>query len=139
MMSNLDKSISRSAFWERLSGNRLKKILYDLISELMVQLSASVQLNADILKQLGVTAIKLVDSTSITLSAKAKNTFPGTRTKASIKWHASTDLLSGLLSWFQLTPGKRHDRTCFPDFASLKGTLVIFDLGYWDYSWLSRI
>lgn len=139
MMSHLGQSISRSAFWERLSRNRLKQSLHALIAELMVQLSASVQLNTSILKQLRVTSIKLVDSSSITLSVNAKNVFPGTFTKASIKWHASLDLLSGLLSWFQLTPGKMHDRTCFPDFASLKGALVIFDLGYWDYSLLYAI
>jgi len=139
MMSNLDKSISRSAFWERLSGSRLKRSLHALTKELMAKLSDSAQLNTSILKQLSITAIKIVDSSSITLEANAKNAFPGTRTKASIKWHASFDLLSGVLSWFQLTPGKNHDLTCFPDFASLKEALVIFDLGYWNYSLLYNI
>ena len=139
MISHLNQSISRSAFWERLSGNRLRRSLHDLITELMAKFSALHQVNETILKKLGVTAIELVDSSSITLLAKAKHDFPGTRTKASIKWHASVDLLSGLLAWFQLTPGRRHDRTCFPDVASLTGKLVIFDLGYWDYSLLYSI
>jgi putative transposase len=60
-------------------------------------------------------------------------------TKASIKWHASFDILTGLLVWFQLTPGKRHDSKCFPEITSLKGKLVIFDLGYWDYAVLHAI
>lgn len=139
MMSHLNKSISRSAFWERLSGNRLRRSLQDLITELMVKLAASHQVNETILKKLGVTAIELIDSSSITLLVKAKNDFPGTRTKASIKWHACFDLLSGLLAWFQLTPGKRHDSTCFPDAASLKGKLATFDLGYWNYDLLYSI
>lgn len=139
MMGHLNKSIGRGAFWERLSGNRLKRNLQDVITELMARLATSVQVNGTILKRLGVTAIELVDSTSVTLLAGAENAFPGTRTKASIKWHTSFDLLSGLLAWFQLTPGKRHDRKCFPDFASLKGKLVIFDLGYWDYALLYAI
>ncbi len=139
MMSHLKKSIGRGAFWERISGNRLKRNLQGVITELMEQLATSVRVNAMILKQLGVTAIEIVDSSSITLLAGAKNAFPGTRTKASIKWHANFDLLNGLLAWFQLTPGNRHDRNCFPDFASLKGKLVIFDLGYWDYGLLYAI
>jgi len=139
MMGHLDNSISRGAFWERMSGNRLKQNLQDVITELMRRLATSIRVNETILKQLGVTAIEIVDSSSITLSAAAEKAFPGTRTKASIKWHASFDLLSGLLAWFQLTPGKRHDRKCFPDFTSLKGKLVIFDLGYWDYGLLYDI
>jgi hypothetical protein len=139
MMGHLNKSISRSAFWERLSGNRLKQELRDVVAELMGRLTTSVRVGEEILKQLGVTAIWVVDSSSITLLEGAKNAFPGTRTKASIKWHASFDVVTGLLIWFQLTPGSRHDRKCFPEVASLKGTLVIFDLGYWDYGLLYAI
>ncbi len=139
MISHLTKSIGRGAFWERLSGNRLKRNLQAVMRELMVQLATSVRVRETILEPLGVTAIELVDSSSMTLLAKAKNAFPGTRTKASIKWHANFDLLSGLLVWFQLTPGTRHDRNCFPDVASLTGKLVIFDLGYWDYALLYGI
>jgi Transposase DDE domain len=92
-----------------------------------------------ILKLLGVTAIWLVDSSSVKLWASAKNHFPGTRTAAGIKWHASFDLLTGMLTWFQLTPTKTHDRKCFPAVELLKGKLVIFDLGYWDYGLLYAI
>ena len=139
MIGHLNKSIGRGAFWERLSGNRLKRNLQDVITELMAQLATSVRVNETIQKPLGVTAIELVDSSSMTLSAGANNAFPGTRTKASIKWHASFDLLNGLLTWFQLTPGNRHDRNCFPEVASLEGKLMISDLGYWDYALLYAI
>jgi IS4 transposase len=75
----------------------------------------------------------------MTLWARAKDRFPGTRTAAGIKWHASFDLFTGLLTWFQLTPTKTHDRKCFPDVKLLKGKLVLFDLGYWDYGLLQAI
>jgi IS4 transposase len=81
----------------------------------------------------------LVDASSITLRASAKNHFPGTRTAAGIKWHASFDILTGMLTWFQLTPTAVHDRKCFPEVALLKGKLVICDLGYWDYGLLYAI
>ena len=139
MMGHLNKSISRSAFWERLSGNRLKQNLRGVVAELMGQLTTSFRVGEEILKQLGVIAIWVMDSSSITLLEGAKKAFPGTRTKASIKWHASFDVVTGLLIGFQLTPGSRHDRKCFPEVTSLKGVLVIFDLGYWDYGLLHAI
>ena len=36
-------------------------------------------------------------------------------------------------------PTKTHDRKCFPAVELLKGKLVIFDLGYWDYGLLYAI
>jgi hypothetical protein len=44
-----------------------------------------------------------------------------------------------MLCWNQITPGTTHDRKCFPEIASLVGKLIIFDLGYWDYSLLQSI
>jgi hypothetical protein len=82
MMAHLNKSIGRGTFLERLSGNRLKRNLQGVITELMVRLATSVQVSETILKRLGVTAIELVDSSSVTLLAGAENAFPGTRTKA---------------------------------------------------------
>jgi hypothetical protein len=113
MISYLNKSISRSAFWERLAGDRLKKLLRLVVAELMVQLTGSGITGAHLLEQLGVTAVWLVDASSITLCDEAKNHFPGTRTAAGIKWHAGFDLLTGLLTWFELTPTATHDRKCW--------------------------
>jgi len=139
MKSQLNREISRSAFWERLARDRLKGYLRQVVAELMVTLTVSVTTGHQLLQQLGVTAIWLVDSSSMTLWASAKNRFPGTRTAAGIKWHAGFDLLAGMLTWFQLTPTKTHDRKCFPAVELLKGKLVIFDLGYWDYGLLYAI
>ena len=139
MKSQLNTEISRSAFWERLARDRLKDYLHQVVAELMVTLTSSVLRGNQILKSLGVMAIWLVDASSVKLWARAKNHFPGTRTAAGIKWHASFDLLTGMLTWFQLTPTKTHDRKCFPAVDLLKGKLVIFDLGYWDYGLLYAI
>jgi len=139
MKAQLNEDISRSAFWERLSRQRLKNFLKAVVAELMTQLSTSALIGTRLLSQLGVCGIWLVDSSSISLWDGAKSAFPGTRTSAGIKWHASVDLLTGVMNWFKLTPTSRHDRTCFPDIQSLKGVLVIFDLGYWDYGLLFSI
>jgi len=139
MKSNLKTDISRSAFWERLSRKRLKKFLILVVSTLMSQLSGGVLVGAEILSLLGVSGIFLVDSSSFTLWDGAKNDYPGTFTTASIKWHACFNLLSGRLSWFELTPTNVHDRKRFPELRQFKGKLVIFDLGYWDYALLLSI
>jgi hypothetical protein len=139
MMSYFNKQLSRSAFWERLAGNRLKKYLRLVVAELMAQLTGSVVHGTDLLEQLGVTAVWLVDASSITLCDEAENHFPGTRTAAGIKWHGGFDLFTGLLTWFELTPTATHERKCFPALEMLKGKLVIFDLGYWDYALLYAI
>lgn len=139
MKAHLNKEISRSAFWERLSRDRLKNCLRGVVAELMVTLTSSVTIGHQILKQSGVTDIWVVDSSFITLWTRAKNHFPGTRTAAGIKWHTAFNVLTGMMTWFQLTPTATHDRKCFPAVNLLKGKLVIFDLGYWDYGLLYAI
>jgi len=132
-------SISRSSFWERLSRKRHISFLELILSELMKQLSTPLLIGDSILKQLGVTEICLVDSTSIKLPSWASKFFPGTGSAAAIKWHTCINVFSGMLFWSQITSGRVHDRKCFPEIARLIGKLVIFDLGYWDYGLLQEI
>jgi len=139
MKSQLNTDISRSAFWERLARDRLQDYLSHVVAELMVTLTSSVLRGHPLLKALGVMAIWVVDASSIKLWTRAKDHFPGTRTAAGIKWHTSFDLLTGMLTWFQVTPTKTHERNCFPALELLKGKLVLFDLGYWDYGLLYAI
>ena len=139
MMGILGESYSRSAFWERLSRVRLKKFLRDIVAKLMANLKEPIGISRTILDSLDIKGIRIVDSSSITLKECAEKSFPGTFTSASIKWHACFDVLSGLMTWFQLTPGNVHDSRCFPNVESLSGILVIFDLGYYDYGLLYAI
>ena len=140
IMYSFEEEYSRGAFWERLSRPRLKEFLKNIVAELMGNLRASVGIiRKEILVSLGVKGIQLIDSSSITLKEGAKKSFPGTFTSAAIKWHMCVDLLSGLMTWFQLTPGRANDGKCFPDIKSLKEILVIFDLGYYDFKLLYAI
>ena len=126
-------SISRGAFWERLAGNRLNKIMRSLVEELMSNTVGIALYDSNILQLLNILEIYIIDSSIITLCDKASKDFPGVSTKAGIKWHACFSLLSGKLEWFKLTPSKVNDRKCFPDVKSIKGKLIIFDLGYFDF------
>lgn len=133
MKSNLDRDIKRSAFWERLSRERLKKFLRMIVGELMTNLATSVSPGKHLLSQLNVTDIWIADSSTITLKDGAKNKYPGTGSAAGIKWHACFSLMTGLMNWFQLTPSSTHDRKCLPEIRQLKGKLIILDLGYYDF------
>ena len=139
IMSHLSKPISRSSFWERLSRKRLFFFLEQILSELMKQLTVPLFSKEQILNQLGVCAIYIIDSTTITLPAWAAKYFRGTGSAAAIKWHTCIDVMQGTLCWNQITSGRTHDRKCFPDIIGLVGRLVILDLGYWDYSLLQAI
>lgn len=136
IMKQTQKKIGKSSFWERLTTIRLQKFLKGVVSELMIRLNTDSGVSNQLLMKLGVTGIRLFDSSSITLRNGARKYLRGTRTSAGIKWHCGFDVLSGLMIWYRLTPTKTHDRKCFPKIDSLVGKLVIFDLGYWDYGLL---
>lgn len=139
IVARFGKKTSRSAFWERLSRDRLKNILKEMISQLIVDFSTAAVLGTNILTLLGVSAVLLIDSSSMTLWDGSAENFPGTRTFAGIKWHGCFDLFSGAATWLETSSTSVHDRKCFPDVKTLTGKLIIFDLGYWDYGLLISI
>jgi len=139
MKNNLNKNIKRSAFWERIASNNTKVYLKNIVAELMGKFTSKLLVGNNILKQLNVSAIWIIDSSTITLKEDAKGYFPGSGSAAGIKWHACFDALSGTMEWFRLSPSSTNDRKCFPDLALLKNKLIIFDLGYYDYGLLLAI
>ena len=139
MINTFDISISKGAFWERLSRKRLRNILRDILADLIKKIPSLAIAGEEILNKLKVTSILLIDSSSITLMDGAQESFPGTRTVAGIKWHACFNLLSGKMEWFSTSSTSVNDRKCFPNVDWLNGKLIIFDLGYWDYSLFSEI
>ena len=91
MINHLDQSLSRSAFWERLTRPRLRRLLAGVVALLMGTLAGALGVDTRLLAAMGVTGIRLLDSTAITLWDGAQNAFPGTRTWAGLKWHACVD------------------------------------------------
>jgi len=133
MKSKTEKDAKKSSFWERLAGNRLKKLLKAAVSKLLIQLGTTVIGPKGLLKQLGIIDILIVDSCTFTLWNGAQDDFPGIKTYAGIKMHAGFNLLTGKFNWFEMTPSSTHDQKGFPDLQSLVGKLVIVDLGYWNF------
>lgn len=142
LMSSLGAALARSSFWQRLSSKRLTSFLSGGIRDLVQNLAGKLSINQDILAKLGVTGVYLHDSSSVTLPKGAKADFPAPRSNvipAAIKWHLCLNLFSGIGEWFCLTEATCHDRNIFPPLEMLKGALIIFDLGYWDYQLLADI
>lgn len=68
----LGKGIKRASFWERLAGNPLKKHLQIIITDLIKQFNSGLSFGNDILTLLNVSAILVIDSSTITLIDSAK-------------------------------------------------------------------
>lgn len=142
IISSLNETIARSTFWQRLSSKRLTDTLSHTIRRLVGELAGSLSINQDILAKIGVANVYLHDASSVTLPSGAKSDFPAPRSNvipAAIKWHLCLNLFSGIGEWFCLTDAKTHDRNGFPPLGILKGALIIFDLGYWDYQLLADL
>ena len=131
--------ISRGSFWERLAGNPLKIIMESLVALLISNTVGQALTDYKILESLKIGGILILDSSTITLNDLAEKQFPGTKNKAGIKWHNCFDLLSGKTIWFKLSESRKHDSNFFPPLDLLKGKLIIFDLGYFEYQLMSNI
>jgi hypothetical protein len=102
----------------------------------MARLCSNLQISSEILKKLQVKQIFILDSTSCSLPKKAKIEFPAPRrnvSPAGIKAHTLMDLFGNAVKWFELSPATTHDSLRFPPISMLKGSLILFDLGYWDF------
>lgn len=139
MIYTFEVRISKGAFWERLSRKRFKNILQTILADLIKKMPSLTIIGEEILDKLKVSSILLIDSSSITLWDGAKKSYPGSRSYAGIKWHACFNLLSGKMEWFSTSASSAHDRKHFPDIDLLKGKLIVFDLGYWDYGLFDAI
>jgi hypothetical protein len=134
--------MDRGSFWERLSAKRMVTLLTFLVMQLMEELGRHCGIGKELLTVLQVKAVYLLDSSSSTLPEGAKKAFPAPRSNviaAALKFHCLFDLFGGTMKWFALTEAKQHDRKGFPPLELLKGSLIIFDLGYWDYCLLAAL
>lgn len=144
MCTFLGINIGRSAFNERIGTKSLAQQLLQVIALMLQELqrlhfeqSEKPKQAKIITKKLGVSDIVAVDGSMVTLWDGLKDAFPGTFMSASIKLHFCTNLLTGLVDWFELTAGSTHDSQCFPVLKAK--TLYIIDLGYWSYSLMNQM
>jgi len=138
-ISALGVEVERSSFWERLSTTRLTKFLSKVVTSLASVEAGRIISGTKIIDKLGIKGICLLDSSSITVPKGAAKDFPAPRNNvvpAATKWHFCVGLFGQVTDWFCITDATTHDRKVFPPLEMLKGCLIIFDLGYWDYQLL---
>jgi hypothetical protein len=133
---------SRSGFWRKMASESLTKILEIALEAWMQYFSKALALPPDFLKKLGVKEIFALDSTTLTLPEEAQADYPGVKRKggeAAIKVHALLSITRGILAWFDLSSGKSHDSQHVPSVKMLAGSLLLMDLGYFDYSFFVEL
>lgn len=122
--------IVQSTFNERMRTDSLVLHLKDALKTVMTSISSQNHQNHEkLLKKLGVSQIIGIDGSMVSLWDGLAKEWPGTFVNASAKLHLATDLLTGAVSWLDLTDGKTHDSLRFPDCQT--NALYLFDLGYW--------
>lgn len=139
LIDTVGEKISRSSFWDRLARQRTVTHLKETVFALLKNSTAILLGSPELLTGLGVSQILILDSTVFSLWDGLSDTFKGTRTTASTKWHACFDALTGENVWSKTTKGSASDVTCFPDIELLSGKLILFDLGYFDFTIFAAI
>ncbi len=135
-----EENISRSSFWDRLANPKL----LDFLEKTVLNFSFQIQQKA--LSQLRwlstFTDVFIYDASPIRLPKSLSDKFPGNRknhSPACIKFSALYQMSVRGIKWLKLTPQKIHDSQILPDLEQLKGSLFLFDLGYFSHLFLHQL
>ncbi|MDZ7698931.1 MAG: transposase [Deltaproteobacteria bacterium] len=86
--------------------------------------------------------VYIFDASPIRLPAGLSNIFPGNRTNhspACLKLSALYRLSVRSTEWVEFSAQKQHDSKFLPDLNQLKGSLFLFDLGYFSHAFLHQL
>jgi hypothetical protein len=84
----------------------------------------------------------IYDASPIRLPASLSTKFPGNRSNhspACLKLSALYKMSVRAIEWMKLTDQKTHDSQILPDIEQLKGSLFLFDLGYFSHLFLHQL
>ena len=84
----------------------------------------------------------IYDASPIRLPASLSTRFPGNRSNhspACLKLSALYKMSVRAIEWMKLTDQKTHDSQILPDIEQLKGSLFLFDLGYFSHLFLHQL
>lgn len=134
------ENISRSSFWERLANAKL----LDFLEKAVLNFSFQIQQKA--LSQLQWLSkfkdVFIYDTSPIRLPSSLSNKFPGNRSNhspACLKFSALYQMSVRGVKWLKFTAQKIHDSQILPDLEQLKGSLFLFDLGYFSHLFLYQL
>jgi hypothetical protein len=124
--ADLGLEISASGIHQRLSAEAVA--LLSEVCHIWMQASSSQPLKG-LLKNFG--AVRVIDSSYISLADALAEYFCGHRNPASMKAHLSFDYRSERIEVIQIQAGREPDQNSdLPQELSLEGDFVLFDLGY---------
>ena len=134
------KYVSRSSFWERIAN----KTLLEFIEKAVLTFSFHIQEKAlSKLSWLSVFEdVFMYDASPIRLPARLSDIFPGNRknhSPACLKLSALYRLSVRSTKWITISAQKPHDSKFLPDLNQLKGSLFLFDLGYFSHAFLYQL
>ena len=122
-------------------NDRAVKLLWGLVERAVAQLRRQVGVPEALLEQFK--EIAIVDSSQVALPECLRELFAGSggnASVASLKLQLRFDYLAGHISALEVEAGRRSDHGCQLHRQHLtKGSLQLFDLGYFDQSALSEI
>ena len=134
------ENISRSSFWQRLANRKL----VDFLEKAVLNFAFQIQQKA--LCQLSWLStfkdVFIYDASPIRLPASLSTRFPGNRSNhspACLKLSALYKMSVRAIEWMKLTDQKTHDSQILPDIEQLKGSLFLFDLGYFSHLFLHQL
>jgi len=90
--------------------------------------------NYKVIKEIEGTAVKLVDSSTISLCLSVFNWAKFRTAKGGIKIHTCIDEAQMIPEMINISMAKVHDRKGVKDFVFEKGTIIVEDRGYFDFS-----
>jgi len=90
--------------------------------------------NYKIIKEIEGSSVKLVDSTTISLCLSTFNWAKFRTAKGGIKIHTCLDESNMVPELINITEAKVHDRNGVKNFIFEKGTIIVEDRGYFDFS-----
>ena len=136
-ITHTGKYVSRSSFWERLAN----KTLLEFIEKAVLTFSFHIQEKAlSKLSWLSVFEdVFMYDASPIRLPVGLSDIFPGNRknhSPACLKLSALYRLSVRSTEWITFSAQKPHDSKFLPDLNQLKGSLFLFDLGYFSHTFL---
>jgi len=131
------KNVSRSSFWERIAN----KTLLDFIEKAVLKFSFHIQEKAfSKLSWLSVFEdVFIFDASPIRLPAGLSNIFPGNRKNHSPACLKLSALYRLSVRSTEISAQKPHDSKFLPDLNQLKGSLFLFDLGYFSHTFLHQL
>ena len=112
------------------NNKRNYEVFLPVLNELINKVLNTCSVNES-LKRFG--SIKLIDSTTISMSLNLYQWALFRSTKAGIKIHTRFDLNKGVPDAFVVTNAVEHDKTAMDSLINSKHCIYVFDKGYLDY------